>query len=436
MLFYYSDKAYVILLLILLEKKRMINIRHSKIVSLLLILVLMLMLCSPVFAEDDENGGSDNNDITNQTDPSDTAVDPADTATPSIHTVSCAWDILRDDEGTEDSASYGSEKYAAEVFYYMDYEIDEEKEAEVDRLAEAADERDKAKAEKEAKQLAEELVANGRYKELIGEKNRYEKPWEDTFDYYEDDEEGADETADDEDGSDDTDDYYDDDETVHSGGPYYSTLKEKYPHILEFWFESDGKYYYDYDVDYSGIDFDSVYIEVPHDTFHVIDSVSYKDFAVQSKFSVKAQLVRLETNENGETVVKETVKELDTSLETGDATEGEFSLDFGELKLDIGNYVILINITDADGVEYLSHSDLNNKYESVQVSSLDADMDAAPKSNAKKNRGEGRIEFPSEVKSASPKTGDASRHVITFNILVILFSLIVCCRIAANRIKK
>ena len=437
------------------------KIRHSKIISILLILALSLMICMPVFAEDDESSDHDNENIENQTIPS-------EPANPSIHTVVHAWDVIGH---SEEDASYGSMEQAARVFYYIDFEIDEGKEAEVDRLVEEAERRDQARAEEEAELLAEELVANGRYKELIGENNRYEKDWYDS-DY--DDEDSADDEDSDEsvdDGEDedpdedidydedDIDEDYDeeyieddeDEENVHSGGPYYSKLKETYPHVMMFWFESDGKYYYDYEVDYDGIDFDSIYIEIPHDTFHVIDTVSYKDFASHANYSVQAQLVRLETKESGETAVKETIKELDMNLGMSDATEGELSFDFGELKLAPGNYVVLINIMDEGGAEYLGHNDLNNRFESLEVSQPDLSLDATSKGNSGKKKGSGQVEFPADSpkvtsskapngssntsSNKSPNTGDNSKCAIALYFLIILLSIIACIRIVAGRIK-
>ena len=437
---------------------------HTKTIALCLI--LLLLSCGIfAYAEDDsaestENGNDIGNDIT-------------DDIIPQVNTVARAWDVIHGEE----EASEGDERGPAFVFRFIDYEIDKEKEAELDRKGEEAEQRDEALAEKEAEKLAKELVANGRYKELFGYNNRYEKPWEHVFgneDIYDDEDEDYDEDEDwdeydeDEDWDEDDDDLdEEDEENIHDSGPYYSKLWEKYPHILKFWFSKDGHYYYDYDVDYGDLDYDSIYYTVPHDTFGIKDTVSYSNFDADSKYTVKAELIRLkaevpEDSEDSEESVDpensedsedsedsdendgsqqyekinyikdEVIKTLEYEFETGEDGSGSFELDFGEMTLDIARYVITLEIFDSEGKLYAEHKDLNNTFESIEVYGEKASPSAAPTDANNKTRksGEGWIQFPD---GNSPNTGDSDLETLSLYLFVMMSSAAILMKLLISR---
>ena len=364
-----------------------------------LYLVLGLMfqgLSVSAFATDDEEGAPEKQD-------ENTSEEPVE-KTPAVHTVVSAWDILLDPVFDMES---GSEDGPARLFKYIDEEIDESIEAEIDKQVEEADALAEKLAKKEAEQFARELVANGRYKELIGEENSYHKSWADDEDDDEEDEDFDEEYADEE------------EEDVDE---YYLGIAKKYPHILEFWFEKDGHYYFDYDSDYSGIDFDAMYYEVPHDTFHVTDRLEYTDFEPGVKYTVIARLVRLEDSEGP---AESTVKEIKKEFTASDEGSGTIELDFGELKLDYGYYVVTAEIKDESDETYLEHNDLANKFESIEVVDEYGDAKAAAEDlGARQNRrGEGYIAFPAE-KAYSPNTGDNTTEQILFYAVVIMICVL------------
>lgn len=344
---------------------------------------------------------------------------------PHIHTVLSAWDVLYD---REDSIVSGSEEKPAQILKYTEYRVDEEKEKEIEQQEKEAEKKAEKLAEKEAQALAKELIANGRYKDLMGEENRYEKYWADEYDSDEDyEDDGADLSEDDDNEYDDTEDTYidsDEDEdiedydeeedNIHSGGEYYFSLQERYPHILEFWFEEDGHYIYDYDVDYDSIDYDSMFYEVSHDIFHVIDRVEYTNFEPGAQYSLTAQLVRLERDSSNALVKKDVFKEVTAEFSASDKGSGDIELDFGELSPDFARYVITLQIMDSNKELYAEHNDITNNYESMEADQFPI---AYAKNEAKsanlRGRGKGQIRFPkdsSKVKSTktTPNTGDES----------------------------
>ena len=344
---------------------------------------------------------------------------------PHIHTVLSAWDILN---GREDSIVSGSEENPAQIIKYTEYRVDEEKEKEIEEQEKEAEKKAEKLAEKEAQALAEELIANGIYKDLMGEENRYEKYWADEYDSDEDyEDDGADLSEDDDNEYDDTEDTYidsDEDEdiedydeeedNIHSGGEYYSSLQERYPHILEFWFEEDGHYIYDYDVDYDSIDYDSMFYEVSHDIFHVIDRVEYTNFEPGAQYSLTAQLVRLERDSSNALVKKDIIKEVIAEFSASDKGSGDIEIDFGELSPDYGRYVITLQIMDGNKELYAEHNDITNNYESMESEQffLEHANNGANPGNLRV-REKGQIKFPkdsSEVKRAktTPNTGDES----------------------------
>lgn len=412
---------------------------------------------SPADETDNPSAAEAGNSSTDETPEADSGESPesntetaTETSNPVISTVVSVRDILLDESfasnGTEDSPAF-AEKYTE---YAVDPEIEEKIVEQELRVEKAAEEQ----AKKEAAKLAAELVENGRYIDVIGEESAYEKGWAE-----------ADEEADAEDVEYDDSDYdsesediydegYEDTEYIHSDDSYFSGLEEKYPAILMFWFDENGNYYYDYDVDYGDIDYDSMYYEILHDTFEVTDELKYEGLTAGGKYSVHAKLIQLEVpetygmfddviielpSENAEKADEETeadtpeysekkvVKEIWDKFIAGDGGNGAYELKFGEHRLDYGRYVVIVEIYDASNNLIAAHNDLSNNSESIVIGGRlvsASESKAAVKGTSA--RGAGSVSFPEESKikgARSPQTGDDEIELMIIYSAILLISI-------------
>ena len=404
-------------------------------ILLLFIVAIMMMPWGVAFAEPDDV--------------------PEDADEPVIKTTARVRDVLVE----KDNWSIATEQSPAYAFPYTEIVLNREAQARIEKEEKELQEKTKKRAAQEAKTLAMELVENGRYKEVMGYSNRYEKDWEEySEDYDEDEDEDIDEDPDedydeDEDIEEDPDEGYDEDEDysdeedeeedVKSDGPYYGKLGKRYPTLEIFWFEKDGSYHYEYYIDDSGIDYSDLYDYIDHFRFNIRDTLEYRGLRPGMKYDVEARLVTVKRNDNIDPVDDEPVddpgnddtnddpgndesadskgksenlaedvevRKVNVSFVASETGNGTMDIDFGEVEFAAsGIMVIRMKITSEDGTEEILHDDLDNDLESIMFF-VEKTTDGSNAPGKAKNNGIGMIKFPGDptdkTKDKSPDTGD------------------------------
>lgn len=307
-----------------------------------------------------------------------------------ISTVAKVRDVLAD----ENDWSIATEKEPASADAYTEEILNEEADARIRKEEKKAEDKAKKQAKIEAKALAEELVENGRYKELIGYDSRYVMLLDE---------------------NDDT---------------YYEKLATRYPSIDEFWFEEGGEYHYEYDADYDDIDYSDRYDYVNHDTFHVMDTLTYRGLNPGIKYIVDASLIYadyFDSDPAEDDIVKTINVDFTAAAEEG---SGTVELDFGELKLEGGNYVIFLTARSEDGSQVIDQKDPNDIQETIFIDDLDSNRIDTKAADSFNRTEEGKITFP---RDGSPNTGDGAKATIQ---AVLLMMMALCTAMATIRRKS
>ena len=309
-----------------------------------------------------------------------------------ISTVAKVRDVLAD----ENDWSIATEKEPASADAYTEEILNEEADARIRKEEKEAEDKAKKQAKTEAKALAEELVENGRYKELIGYDSRYVKLLDE---------------------NDDT---------------YYEKLATRYPSIDEFWFEEGGEYHYEYDADYDDIDYSDRYDYVNHDTFHVTDTLTYRGLQPGTRYIVDASLVYADSPdpEGGDPAKDDIVTTINVDFTAAEGGSGTVELDFGKLKLEGGNYVILLTVRSEDGGQVIEHKDPNDIQETIFIDDLDSNRIDTKAADGFSRTEEGKITFP---RDGSPNTGDGAKATTP---AVLLMMMALCTAVATIRRKS
>lgn len=303
---------------------------------------VVVLITGQVWAEDTENGNQDAPSVpkieTTVTVDDDETRSTATDKKPAMGTI---FEVTQYDDNDEKS--------------YREYEKIMDKEGDI--VTDVTNE-----AKKEAKALAKELLDNGRYKELLGYKNAYVRSDYDTI---------VTENV-----SISKEDNHTNPKNPHSSG-YYSNLKDKYPHIMEFCFRkrTDGKIYYWYSFfcDYSSLDYSKINKTYVSDWFNISDDIVITGLDPKKWYALKTTLLKI--NDDGST------KEIDSTEWYYKGNQGSRVIHYeidedGTAKLwtyflvddmEEGKYVLTSELRYENGDVIVAHDDLNNNRESFVI---------------------------------------------------------------------